>query len=75
MEESELQKILANYVPRRYLTQREAVIYTGTSPGTLNKWKKQGLRIVILSEDGRPKYDTKDLDDWMEKFKTKEVKL
>lgn len=42
----------------------------GVSPGTINMWvKEKGLRIVLLAEDARPKYDTKDLDLFMEEHK------
>ncbi|WP_407857640.1 helix-turn-helix transcriptional regulator [Enterococcus hailinensis] len=67
----ELRNLLLNYVPKRYLTQKEAVIYTGTSPGTINQWVKDGLRIILFGENSNPKYDIKDLDDWMEDHKTK----
>lgn len=70
---SELNSLLINYVPKRYLNQKEAVIYTGTSAGTINQWVKEGLRIILFGEKSNPKYDTKDLDNWMEKHKTKEV--
>ncbi|WP_142433417.1 helix-turn-helix domain-containing protein [Enterococcus mundtii] len=68
---NELDSILIGYVPKRYLTQKEAVRYTGTSAGTLNDWIKKGLRIIIFEENSRPKYDVKDIDEFMEKHKTK----
>ena len=72
---NDLDSLLINYVPKRYLTQREAVRYTGTSPTTINKWvNKEGLPVIIFEENSRPKYDIKDLDEWMEKHKTKEDK-
>ncbi|MEG2254009.1 MAG: DNA-binding protein [Vagococcus sp.] len=67
----ELRDLLLNSVPKRYLTQKEAVIYTGTSPVTINQWIKEGLRIILFGENSNPKYDIKDLDDWMEEHKTK----
>ncbi|MDT2705729.1 helix-turn-helix domain-containing protein [Enterococcus dispar] len=64
-----LSSLLVSFVPRRYLTQRQAVRYTGTSPATINGWVKEGLRVVQLTENGHWKYDIKDLDKWMEKHK------
>lgn len=73
INKNDLDSLLINYVPKRYLTQREAVRYTGKSPTTINKWvKEKGLRVIIFEEKSRPKYDIKDLDEWMEKHKTKE---
>jgi len=69
IKKAELDSFLVNYVPKRYLTQKEAVIYTGTSAGTINEWRNNGLRVIQLSPEGRWKYDIKDLDAWMEKHK------
>lgn len=73
LTKSELNSILVNYVPKRYLNQKEAVSYTGVSAGTINQWVKEGLRIIIFGEKSNPKYDIKDLDKWMEEHKTKGV--
>ncbi|MGX7132379.1 helix-turn-helix transcriptional regulator [Enterococcus songbeiensis] len=67
--DQKLTSILATFVPQRYLTQKQAVRYTGTSPVTINGWVKEGLKVVQLTDEGRWKYDVKDLDDWMEKHK------
>ncbi|MGX7163357.1 helix-turn-helix transcriptional regulator [Enterococcus massiliensis] len=67
--DQKLTSILATFVPRRYLTQKQAVRYTGTSPTTINSWVKEGLKVVQLTDEGRWKYDVKDLDEWMEKHK------
>ncbi|EAC8000537.1 helix-turn-helix domain-containing protein [Listeria monocytogenes] len=69
IKKSELDSLLVNYVPKRYLTQKEAVKYTGTSPATINDWVKQGMSVIIFTEKSRPKYDTRDLDEWMDKHK------
>ncbi len=69
MDEKELRKILKSWVPPRYLNQKQAVAYTGTSAGKINEWVKQGLKQIVFSESSRPKYDVKDLDEWMNKFK------
>lgn len=69
MDDKELRKIFSSWVPPRYLNQKQAVAYTGTSPGTINLWVEQGLPQIIFSESSRPKYDVKDLDEWMNKFK------
>nr|WP_245569557.1 helix-turn-helix domain-containing protein [Enterococcus pallens] len=66
---SELDSFLINYVPRRLLTQKEAVQYTGTSPGTINEWVKQGMKVTIFHENSRPKYDIRDLDKWIDLHK------
>ncbi|WP_442896634.1 DNA-binding protein [Enterococcus sp.] len=64
-----LSSLLAAFVPRRYLTQKQAVRYTGTSPKTINEWRDEGLPIILFGETSWPKYDIKDLDDWMAKYK------
>lgn len=67
-----VKKFLKNYVPPRYLNQQQACKYAGVSPGTMNSWvKNKGLRVIILEEKSNPKYDIKDIDIFMEKFKTK----
>lgn len=71
--ELKLSSLLSGFTPKRYLNQKQAVIYTGTSPGTLNKWVEDGLRIILFTETSNPKYDIKNLDAWMEKYKTKEI--
>lgn len=67
--DQKLSSILATFVPQRYLTQKQAVRYTGTSPATINSWVKEGLKVIQLTDEGRWKYDVKDLDSWMEKHK------
>ncbi len=52
-----------------YLTQKEAVHYTGTSAGTINEWVKKGLKVIIFGENSRPKYDIKDIDEFIAKYK------
>lgn len=36
---------------------------------TVNEWTRQGLPQIIFAESSWPKYDVKDLDAWMAKFK------
>lgn len=69
--ELKLSSLLSDFVPKRYLNQKEAVRYTGTSAGTINQWTKDGLKIILFGEKSHPKYDIKDLDSWMEQHKTK----
>jgi hypothetical protein len=71
--ELKLTSLLSGFVPKRYLNQKQAIFYTGTSPGTINQWVDDGLRVILFSEKSNPKYDIKDLDAWMEKHKTKEI--
>jgi hypothetical protein len=71
--ELKLTSLLTGFIPKRYLNQKQATIYTGTSPGRINQWVDDGLRVILFSENSNPKYDIKDLDAWMEKHKTKEV--
>ena len=69
LDEKTVQLILQNYVPKRYLSQTEAVRYTGTSHTTIKKWVGMGLKQIIFEEESRPKYDIKDIDAFMAKFK------
>ncbi|HCK2875383.1 TPA: DNA-binding protein [Enterococcus faecium] len=69
INKSELDSLLVGYVPKRYLTQKEVVHYTGTSAGTINEWVKKGLKVIIFGENSRPKYDIKDIDEFMSKYK------
>lgn len=71
--ELKLTSLLSGFIPKRYLNQKQAVIYTGASAKTINKWVANGMRIILFTETSNPKYDIKDLDAWMEKHKTKEV--
>ncbi len=41
INKNDLDSLLVGYVPKRYLTQKEAVHYTGTSAGTINEWVKK----------------------------------
>ena len=37
---------------------------------TLNDWvKSKGLKVILLEENSNPKYDIKDIDEFMEKYK------
>ncbi|MCI1134739.1 DNA-binding protein [Enterococcus gallinarum] len=69
IDEKTIQFILKKYVPKRYLNQREACIYAGTSPKTMNEWIKRGLKQIVFNDDSNPKYDVRDIDDFMEKHK------
>ncbi|MCM6856657.1 DNA-binding protein [Enterococcus durans] len=69
ISKNDLDSFLIGYVPKRYLTQKEAVHYTGTSAGTINEWVKKGLKVIIFDENSRPKYDIKDIDEFMAKYK------
>ena len=42
INKNDLDSLLVGYVPKRYLNQKEAVRYTGTSAGTINEWVKKG---------------------------------
>lgn len=69
INKNDLDSLLVGYVPKRYLTQKEAVHYTGTSAGTINEWVKKGLKLIIFGESSRPKYDIKDIDEFIAKYK------
>ncbi|NTK60268.1 hypothetical protein A5816_000543 [Enterococcus sp. 3G1_DIV0629] len=69
INKNDLDSLLVGYVPKRYLNQKEAVRYTGTSAGTINEWVKKGLKVIIFGENSRPKYDIKDIDEFMSKYK------
>lgn len=69
MTEKELRKIFKNWVPPRYLNQKQVCAYTGRSPTTIKEWVDQGLPQIIFSETSRPQYDTRDVDEWMAKHK------
>lgn len=72
-EKMQLDSQLIGYIPTRYLTQKQAVIYTGTSANTIKKFTVMGLPQIIFEESSHPKYDIKDIDAFMAKYKTKEV--
>ncbi|MFW7361569.1 helix-turn-helix domain-containing protein [Vagococcus fluvialis] len=69
-----------NLIPKkRLLTQKEACTYLNISAGTMNHLvKKQEIHPVIpLPMDGktpRPKYDVRDLDKYIERYKIKNIK-
>lgn len=65
INKNDLDSLLVGYVPKRYLTQKEAVHYTGTSAGTINEW----VKVIIFGENSRPKYDIKDIDEFIAKYK------
>lgn len=67
--EQRLAGLLNTFVPRRYLNQKQAIRYTGTSAATLNEWRDHGMKVIIFGEKSRPKYDVKDLDEWMDNHK------
>lgn len=68
-------KLMKSYVPPRYLTQRQVCSYAGVGPGTVNDWvNNKGLRVIIMEENSYPKYDIKDVDAFLEKYKTGGVK-
>lgn len=69
IEKKEIESMLINFVPKRYLNQREACRYAGTSPKTMNEWLKKGLRQIIFDDSSNPKYDIRDIDSFMEKHK------
>lgn len=65
-----LKNQMKTLIPIRYMNQKQVCIYTNTSPGTVNKWVKEGLLKQIIFEEGSyPKYDVKDVDALMENFK------
>lgn len=66
----ELDAMLINYIPKRYLTQKEACRYMNCAPATINKYvREDGLKQVIFSDEARPKYDIKDIEEFMEERK------
>ncbi|MFG5422759.1 DNA-binding protein [Enterococcus faecalis] len=65
IEMNELDSMLINYIPKRYLNQREACRYAGTSPKTMNEWIKRGLKQIVFDDSSNPKYDIKDIDEFM----------
>lgn len=66
----ELDSLLIDYVPKRYLNQKEACRYMDCAPATINKYvREEGLRQIIFSDEARPKYDTKDIDEFMARRK------
>lgn len=66
----ELNAALIGYVPKRYLSQKEACRYMGCSPVTINKHvRENGLKQIIFSDEAWPKYDIKDLEEFMEERK------
>lgn len=64
-----IERHLKNFVPQRYLTQSQAVKYTGTSHTTIRKWVTLGLKQIIFDDDSRPKYDIQDIDSFIAKHK------
>lgn len=61
---------MKNIVRTRYLNQKQACSYAGTSPKTMNKWVSKGLlRQIVFDDDSNPKYDLKDIDEFMKKHK------
>lgn len=72
-EKMDLDSKLIGYIPTRYLNQKQACIYANTSPKTINEWKVLGLRLIFVEGEVHPKYDIKDIDEFLEKYKTKEV--
>ena len=68
-------KHMKSYVPPRYLTQKQVCSYAGVGPATVTDWvRNKGLRIIIMEENSNPKYDIKDVDAFLEKYKTREIK-
>ena len=72
-EKMQLDSQLIGYIPTRYLNQKQACIYANTSAKTINRWKTLGLRLIFIEGDEYPKYDIKDIDEFMAKHKTKEM--
>lgn len=68
-EKKEIESMLINFVPKRYLNQREACRYAGTSPKTMNEWLKKGLKQIIFDDSSNPKYDIRDIDAFMDQHK------
>lgn len=64
-----IDQLTRNYVPPRYLNQKQACSYASTSPKTMNEWVKKGLKQIVFEEDSYPKYDTRDIDEFMERHK------
>ncbi|MGM0182211.1 hypothetical protein IGK74_001131 [Enterococcus sp. AZ150] len=69
IEKKEIESMLINFVPKRYLNQREACRYAGTTPKTMNEWLKKGLKQIIFDDRSNPKYDIRDIDAFMDQHK------
>lgn len=69
INKNDLDSFLIGYVPKRYLNEKEAVKYTGTSAGRINEWVKAELKVIIFGENSHPKYDIKDIDEFIAKHK------
>lgn len=72
-------KLCNNKMDARLLTQVQAVKYLSSSPGTINELVKEGKikQVIFPSADGaktRPKYDIRELDQYIEKYKIKDTK-
>lgn len=65
-----VQKLMKSYVPIRYMNQKQACVYANTSPKTMNQWVEKGLlKQVVFDDESNPKYDAKDIDEFMERHK------
>lgn len=65
-----IRSMLKNYVPKKYLTQKQVCALTGKSPGTINDWiKTRGFPVLIFSDDEYPVYDIDDVEKYMDQFK------
>lgn len=73
INKNDLDSFLIGYVPKRYLNQREAVHYTGTSAGTINEWVKKGLKVIIFGENSRRNTTSKISMNSCRNIKSKEV--
>ena len=52
---------------RRWLNTRQAAVYTGFSPRTLERWRYMHIGPVYARIGGRCRYAVDDLDRWLER--------
>lgn len=56
-------------VQQRYLGRKKAADYAGVDVMTLDSWVLLGLKKIIISENTHPRFDIKDIDEFMAKHK------
>ncbi len=73
IREQDVLNRMSEFIPKRYLNQKEVCKYTGKSPKTINQWVKKGMNVIITEEGSNPIYDIKDVDTYLEEHKTKDL--
>ena len=56
-------------VQQRYLGRKKAAEYAGIDVMTLDSWVLLGLKKIIISENAHPRFDIKDIDEFMNQHK------